>query len=643
MAVEVERLIASLEARTTQFEKAMNKALGVANQRARQIESRFEKMGNGIGSMMAGGLGRAFGALGAAVGANEIRKSADSFTKIQNNLKVAGLAGQDLTQTFDSLFAIAQKNAVPIEALSELYGRVSQAQKTLNTNSSELVGFTSIVAQALQVSGKSASEASGALLQLGQALSGGTVQAEEYNSLLDGLYPLLQAAAAGLKEAGGDVAKLTKLVKDGKVSSEAFYRAIEAGSSVLSSKLAGATATTEQGFTVLKNALTVAVGKLNEASGATQWFNEFLRKTGENAQTAADYLVKLTTATNDYTAARLQAIRSEGTQLLARNPGLAQFADPRFFNSAGVPGARTDRLPTPQSRINDAFGMFGASASSVKPVSLAAYPVGGKSSGSSASTVNAYQRETQSIRDKIAALEVEASTIGKSRYEQERAKTAQDLMNAAQQAGVKITPALTAEIDKTAAAYASAKVKVEEMAEAQRKAIQAADEFRSGLSDGMSSFATDFKNGLMEGQTALEAFRNAASNAFSALADQLIRIAMANLVAAAFGPQGTTMGGSVLGALFGGPRAGGGSAQPGRSYMVGERGPERFVPTTAGRIVPAGRSGGQVVIQGDTIDARGADAGQIAYLRQELAARDARLRRELPALIRNEQSRARIA
>lgn len=43
--------------------------------------------------------------------------------------------------------------------------------------------------------------------------------------------------------------------------------------------------------------------------------------------------------------------------------------------------------------------------------------------------------------------------------------------------------------------------------------------------------------------------------------------------------------GSLLGNVFGFPgRAIGGPVSPGRGYLVGERGPELFVPTTAGRI-----------------------------------------------------------
>jgi hypothetical protein len=44
--------------------------------------------------------------------------------------------------------------------------------------------------------------------------------------------------------------------------------------------------------------------------------------------------------------------------------------------------------------------------------------------------------------------------------------------------------------------------------------------------------------------------------------------------------------GSLFGSFFGGGKAGGGDVIGGRSYLVGEQGPEMFVPRTAGLIVP---------------------------------------------------------
>lgn len=82
----------------------------------------------------------------------------------------------------------------------------------------------------------------------------------------------------------------------------------------------------------------------------------------------------------------------------------------------------------------------------------------------------------------------------------------------------------------------------------------------------------------------------------------------------------------LLGGLFSGGgsglfgRASGGSVSADTPYLVGERGPELFVPANAGRIEPSGT----VAVQGDgggvsvsiQIDARGAEAGAATRLQQ---------------------------
>ena len=114
------------------------------------------------------------------------------------------------------------------------------------------------------------------MLQLGQALGGGKIQAEEYNSLLDGMPGLLQAAAAGIKEAGGDVSKLTALVKSGKVSSKAFFDGIAAGASVIDQRLAGAEQTVSGAFVRLQNVLVDVATRVNDSTDASEILANFL-------------------------------------------------------------------------------------------------------------------------------------------------------------------------------------------------------------------------------------------------------------------------------------------------------------------------------------------------------------------------------
>jgi hypothetical protein len=66
--------------------------------------------------------------------------------------------------------------------------------------------------------------------------------------------------------------------------------------------------------------------------------------------------------------------------------------------------------------------------------------------------------------------------------------------------------------------------------------------------------------------------------------------------------------GGAIDFAFGGGRAAGGPVSSGTSYVVGERGPELFVPNTSGKIIPNGGSGGgstiNVTVNG-AIDAEG--------------------------------------
>lgn len=85
--------------------------------------------------------------------------------------------------------------------------------------------------------------------------------------------------------------------------------------------------------------------------------------------------------------------------------------------------------------------------------------------------------------------------------------------------------------------------------------------------------------------------------AFSAMVQRMIaEAAAADIMRSLFGGMGGGGGGGLLGGLFGklfgGFLAEGGPADPGRAYIVGERGPELFVPKAPGTVVPNGGQAG---------------------------------------------------
>ena len=269
-AQDLERLVVQLSADLTKYERAMARAQGVTNRQLGAIQKKAASTSSAIGASFARTGAQIAAALLTGKVAGSLASLSEAGTRIDNSLKVAGLSGAELEKVYDSLAKSAVANGAPIETMAALYGKAAQAQKELGVTSEELLGFTNNVALALRVAGTDAQTASGALLQLGQALGAGKVQAEEYNSILEGAPTIAQAVAAGLKEAGGSVSALKKLVIDGKISSEAFFRAFEAGAPMLEQKAAGATFTLQQSMTNLNTVLVSSVKEFNASTGASE-------------------------------------------------------------------------------------------------------------------------------------------------------------------------------------------------------------------------------------------------------------------------------------------------------------------------------------------------------------------------------------
>lgn len=271
-ATDLDRLVVQLSADIKGYENALNRAQGVTTKRFSAIQKNAETSNKAIAASFI----RTGAQIGAAFLASSVVREAaelsDAATRVDNALKMAGLSGEELEKVYKNLSKAALANGAPIETLATLYGRAAQSQKELGVSSQQLLVFTNNVALALRVAGTDATAAQGALLQLGQALGSGTVHAEEFNSVLEGAPTIAQAVAAGLKEAGGSVAKLKSLIVDGKVSSEAFFRAFEAGAPMLEQKAAGSVATLDQATTNLKTALIDVVREFNNSTGASESF-----------------------------------------------------------------------------------------------------------------------------------------------------------------------------------------------------------------------------------------------------------------------------------------------------------------------------------------------------------------------------------
>jgi tape measure domain-containing protein len=234
----------------------------------------------------------------AGIGLQGLVSISDQYTQFTNRLTVAGLEGEKLLDVQSELFASANENGAAIGALGQLYGRANLASEQLGATQEKLLQFTDGVTASLKVAGGSAESASGALLQLSQALGAGTVRAEEFNSILEGAPTIAQAVADGLDEAGGSVAKLRSLILEGEVSSKEFFDAFLEGSEKMKETAAGLSLTVGAGFQVLTNGIIAFIGALDRTTGASAFLATSLQSIGialtwlgENLNTVSEYLI----------------------------------------------------------------------------------------------------------------------------------------------------------------------------------------------------------------------------------------------------------------------------------------------------------------------------------------------------------------
>ncbi|MCR2834263.1 tail tape measure protein [Parerythrobacter lacustris] len=113
--------------------------------------------------------------------------------------------------------------------------------------------------------------------------------------------------------------------------------------------------------------------------------------------------------------------------------------------------------------------------------------------------------------------------------------------------------------------------------------------FDATLLDGFGKAGDILERGLLsairKGSLGFEDLKRIATQVLDQIAAQALQMGLDKIFAGSSdGGMGGFLG-DILGGVFGLPgRATGGPVSPGRGYLVGERGPELFVPTIAGRV-----------------------------------------------------------
>ena len=146
---------------------------------------------------------------------------------------------------------------------------------------------------------------------------------------------------------------------------------------------------------------------------------------------------------------------------------------------------------------------------------------------------------------------------------------------------------------------------MESAAKERERLINASSQF---FGDRFTSAFMDFANGA---KTAADSFRDMTISILQDMAKMLAQQAFMSIFKGLFSSGGGS-GGTGFASLFG--LAGGGTAQKNKPYIVGEQGPELFVPGRTGQVIPNGAGGSS-----NTVITVNVDAGENSNINNENA------------------------
>lgn len=212
------------------------------------------------------GLGAVLASLGIAAIAREAIMLADTFTRMSGQLALVTNNAQQLASAEKQLFAMSQNTRVGYETTVSLFTRLARSTENLGVSQQSVMRVTETINKAMIVSGTSAEQASGALMQLGQAFASGTLRGDELNSVMEGMPRVAQAIADGM---GITVGELRKLGAQGKLTGAEVFAALQKMGEDIDSEFKQMPMTVGQSMTVLSNSLMIFIAEVDKATGFT--------------------------------------------------------------------------------------------------------------------------------------------------------------------------------------------------------------------------------------------------------------------------------------------------------------------------------------------------------------------------------------
>lgn len=221
----------------------------------------------------------AMAALGAGLGVKELAEAADSYAmlsaKIQQSTKDSG----NFEQAMSGVHQIALQTNSTLDNTGALFTRLNTVANDMGKTQQFALDMTSTVTKAIQLGGSSTQEAEAAVQQFIQAMQGGVLRGEEFNSIMESGYGLAEALAKGL---GVTTGELRKMAEAGELSAERVLTALEKQKAGVDAQYAEMPLTIGNALQKIATSWQILIGEMDQASGASATVAQWLSVLADN-------------------------------------------------------------------------------------------------------------------------------------------------------------------------------------------------------------------------------------------------------------------------------------------------------------------------------------------------------------------------
>lgn len=579
----------------------------------RSVNRSVKKTGDGMKWLKrtAAGLFTVLAAKRAIVGLSRLN---DTMVAMKNKLRLVTTGTANLAKVQKQVFEMSQRTRSSYEASVTLYARVARSANQLGIAQENVLKFTELAQKAIVISGVSMKEAASGAIQLAQGIASNRLSGDELRSVLENTPRLAQAIAEGIdaQAAAGEgaIGMLRRLAKQGRLTGEVVIKSLLAMGGEINGEFEKVERTVGQALTQLKNEFLVAMTGENGAANATNKFIEVLDRLRDLVMDRAfqngmailvGFAGKMAELTGqaiagiggmfpdlDTNLGKLQALKDEAASLqkILDAPSAVFISEEKYVQTRSrIAGLKNQAMDL--QRIINMEGM--SVRGDVDPDKLfnKVKPAAGttkKKRGKSATDIlRDLENKTLAIQNETRALTMNEGAIAKM-------EAAQTAMNALKKADL----TLTAEQARTMQTWLE---EIEIGTTALGDMTKKMEEFEEVGTTITSSLESAFSSWVETGKLNVrDMVRSMIADLSKLYFSRAMQGLLTSFTSVAFG--GVVGANSNTALTYGLPgRAAGGPVTSGSPYMVGERGPEMFVPPNNGKIIPNNAlSGGGTVV-----------------------------------------------